>query len=83
MSWRPVGWNCRTTDLRDADAAFPILSTGRLTDKDDSLLLDHKRGGSIIDPTNQSRDHSTTALGVYWIPMVDGPNTLQGFHRQT
>ena len=83
VPWRTIGGKHKMTDFRDADVAFPILSTGRLTDENDSLLLYHKRGGSIIDPATLERDHFTKALGVYWIQMVVEPHIIQGFHRQT
>ena len=81
VHWRTAEGSERVTDFRDADVAFPILSTGRLTD-DDSMLLYHKHGGAIIAPGTLTKDHFTKALGLYWIQMIVEPHLIKGFHRQ-
>ena len=81
VNWRTIEGRARTTTFRDADVAFPILSTGKLADENDSIRLCHKHGGSIIEPKTLERDHFTKALSVYWIQMVVKPDIL-GFHRQ-
>ena len=49
--------------FRDANVAFPILSTGRMTDEDE-LVLYHKTGGANIDQRTGEKDGFVRALGV-------------------
>ena len=64
-----------TVSFRDADVAFPILSTGRLTDQGNYVLY-HKTGGAIIDVQTGQRSEFVRALGVYWILLSVDPAIL-------
>ena len=61
----------RSVGVQDADAAFPILSTGRRTD-DDNLVCVGENCGSTSSERSGERD--VTFLGVYWLEVVAGPD---------
>ena len=76
----------RHLDFQDADVAFPIISTGRLTDNNNFLIY-HKKGGAIVDEATGQRSAFIRALGVYWIQLIVDPGVLTqpgdaGFGRQ-
>ena len=87
IDWTTVEGHKRHVEFRDADVEFPILSTGRMTDEDEKLLLYHKRGGLILNPFTKEHDSFIKALGVYWVLMICDPSLLSehlkpDFHRQ-
>lgn len=83
----------RKLNFRDCNVAFPIISTGRLTqDQPEGFGGDcdvpyQKHGGVITHNPAGETDRYLVALGVYWLEMIVDPALMtipipEGFVRQ-
>ena len=80
--WTSAG-NLREVEFRDADVAFPILSTGRICDNDYTVSYNNHGGTITCDDTGE-KDDFIRAMGVYWLELIVDANGIQpgGLGRQ-
>ena len=75
VSFSTSAGNSREVEFRDANVAFPILSTGRITDAGYTVTY-NKHGGKIVCDDTGEEDTFIRALGVYWLEMIIDPALL-------
>ena len=77
--WTQEG-HARQITFQNANVSFPILSTGRIADNNNTIWYD-KDGGEIVDMQTGETSRFVRAMGVYWIQMALTPPSAEGFGR--